>query len=102
MPHLRQWGAIVAVRYRPIHFRGQGESNAHATHFGNRDNWGWGARGPAIHGCAGLRRRSVSLPHKGAPTDRLSPGPDRAVAAAAKASTPASAPTPEPPRPAPP
>src|ERR1700752_2906717 len=92
MPHLRQWGAIVAVRYRSIHFRGQGESNAHATHFGNRDNWGWGVRGSAFDACAGVRRRSLSLPHKGATRDSRCADGGRAVGAAAKEGEPSRAP----------
>src|SRR6516165_7071283 len=92
MPHLRQCGAIVAGRYTSIHLWGQEDVNAHATHFGNRDNWGWGVRGSAINGCAGVRRRSISLPYKSATRDRRRAHSGGAAGAAAKESEPPRAP----------
>src|SRR5262249_8208088 len=50
-PMRRHCGGAVYV-HPPL---GTGGCNAHATNFGNRDNWGWGIRGSAIDACAGVR-----------------------------------------------
>src|SRR5262249_46724473 len=90
-PMRRHCGSSVYV-HPPL---GTGGCNAHATHFGNRDNWGWGVRGSAIDGGAGVRRRSVSRHQKGATRHPQRPTAGRPVGEAAKESEPPRAPNSE-------